>query len=105
VQAHQFDQPADVGLRSAEPQDPVLRAQAPREDGQVDHQRRVGEAKVRQVDDDVARRLQRRGERTTTTPARDAVLIPRDPQDRKLFVKADDLGNLVQTSWSVQAAD
>ena len=42
-----------------------------------------------EVDDDVARGLQRGGERTTAASARRAVLVPRDPQDRQLFVEAE----------------
>ena len=55
VQADELDQRADVrlGMRS----DSVRPARAAAgEHGEVDHQRRVGEAQLGQVDDDVARR-------------------------------------------------
>jgi hypothetical protein len=57
---------------------------------EVDHQRRVREVQLREVDDHVTRRLQRRRDGTPTTPAGGAILIPRDAQDPELFVERDD---------------
>ena len=90
VQAHRgqlvepdgLDQPAYLRLRAGEPQGPALRAQPLREHREVDDDRRVGEAKLREVDDDVARRVQRRRDGTPAAPARRPVLVPRDSQYR-----------------------
>jgi hypothetical protein len=84
MQADRLDQEADVGLRVREPEHLPLRAQALGETGEVDHQRRVGEAQTGQIDDDVARRGQGRGERAPATAARGPVLVSLDPEDREL---------------------
>jgi hypothetical protein len=54
VQPDQLDQRADVRLRRAQLERAPVGPQALRQAGQVDHQRRVGEAQLRQIDDDVA---------------------------------------------------
>ena len=59
----------------------ITRPQPLREHGEIDHQRGVREAQFGQVDADVARRVQRRGERTPAERARRPVLIPLDEQD------------------------
>lgn len=90
MQSHQLDQLADVRLRVAERQRAAVGPQALREAGQVDHQRRVREAQLGQVDDDVAGRPQRRRDGTPTAPAGGAVLVPGYAQDPELFVEGDD---------------
>jgi metal-sulfur cluster biosynthetic enzyme len=57
---------------------------------------------VGEVDDDVARRLQRRGERATTASTGCPVLIPRDPEDRQLLVEVNDVSKLIHTARFVQ---
>ena len=105
VEADGLDQRADVRLRAVEPQRPALGAQALREDGQVDHQRGVGEGQLGEVDDDVARRLEGRGDRPAASTAGRSILVPRDPEDRQLLVEVNDAGKLIQTPELVQASD
>ena len=60
---------------------PALGAQPLREHREVEHQRRVGETQTREVDPQVAGRVQRRGQGSAAQAARRPVLIPRDQQD------------------------
>ena len=80
----------DVRLRMAQPEGHPVGAQAAREARQVDHQRRVREVQLGQVDDDVAGRPERHGERPATPPARRPVLVPGHVQHPQLFVEGDD---------------
>jgi hypothetical protein len=105
VEADRFDQRTDVRLGMREPERLALRAQPLGEAREVDHQRRVGEAEVGEVDDDVAGRGQRGREGPPAAAARDPVLVPLDPQDRELFVERDDPGKLLRTTRFVQASD
>jgi metal-sulfur cluster biosynthetic enzyme len=94
VQPHGLDQEADVRLRMREPQRLSLRAEPLGEAREVDHQRRVGEAQTREIDDDVAGGVEGSGERTPAAAARRSVLVSLDPKDRELCVEADDAGEL-----------
>jgi metal-sulfur cluster biosynthetic enzyme len=105
VQPDRFDQRPDVRLRMRQPERLPLRAQALREAGEVDHQRRVGEAEIREVDDHVTGSGQRSRQGPASAAARDLVLVPLDPQDRELFVERDDPGKLLRTHRFVQAPD
>ena len=80
----------------------ALRAQALREAREVDHQRRVGEAQLREVDDHVARRLQGRGDRSTATPLVVRSSSPDDPEDRQLVVEVNDPRQPIHTAGFVQ---
>ena len=80
----------DVRLRVASESVHPVRAQPLGEAREVDHQRRVGERQLGQVDDHVARRLEGRGDGSPAAAARRAVLVPRDAQDPELFVERDD---------------
>jgi hypothetical protein len=66
------------------------RAQPLREARQVDHQGRIGEAQLGQVDDHVARRTEGDRERASAKPARRTVLLPGNAKDPELFVEGDD---------------
>jgi metal-sulfur cluster biosynthetic enzyme len=103
VQADRLDEHADVRLRVGEPQRHALGAEPLRQAGQVDHQRRVGEPQVGEVDDDVPRGGEGSRERAPPAAARRPVLIALDPEDRKLLVEADDAGKLQRTLGYVQA--
>ena len=94
MQADRLDQRADVRLRMGEPERLARGAQALREAGEVDHQRRVREPEPGQVHDHVARGAQRGRQRPPAPAARRAVLISFDPEDRELCVEADDAGEL-----------
>jgi metal-sulfur cluster biosynthetic enzyme len=102
VQPDRLDQPADVRWRPREPQRALLRAQPLGEAREVDDHRRVGEAEVGEVDDDVPRRLQRGGQGPAAAAARGPVLVPRDAEDRELCIEDDDRGNLLHGERFVQ---
>jgi metal-sulfur cluster biosynthetic enzyme len=58
-----------------------------------------------QVDDHVARGLQRGGQGATAPSTRRPVFVPRDPQDRQLLVEVNDDGKLVHTGGFVQGVN
>jgi hypothetical protein len=68
----------------------AVRAQALRQAGEIDHQRGIGEAQLGEVDDDVARRLERHRDGSAAPAAGGAVFVTRDAQDPELFVERDD---------------
>ena len=73
--------------------------------GRLIHDHRgVGEGEVGEVDDHVAGRAQRSGDRSSPPPARRPVLVPRDDQDGQLFIETDDRGNLLHTCGYVQVS-
>ena len=84
VQADELDQLADVRLRMAQRERAAVRAQSLRQAGQIDHQRRVGEPQLGQIDAYVARRVQRCGQRAPAQAGRRPVLIPFDEQGHLL---------------------
>jgi metal-sulfur cluster biosynthetic enzyme len=102
VQADGLDQGADVGLRVGEPQGHPLGAQPLGQAGEVDHQRRVGEAQLGEVDDDVSGGGEGSRQRAPAAAARRPVLVALDPEDRELLVEADDPGKLQRTLEYVQ---
>jgi metal-sulfur cluster biosynthetic enzyme len=104
VEPDGLDQAPDVRLRAGQPQRAVLRAKALRQAREVDDQRGVGEPQLRQVDDDVARRAQRDGDRTAAAAARRAILVPGDHEDGQLFIETDDRRNLLHTERLVQGS-
>jgi len=93
-----------VRLRAGEPQRAVVCAQPLREAREVHDQRGIREAQLGQVDDDVARRAQRDGDRPAPAADRRAVLVPCDDEDRELFIETDDRGNLLHTDGLVQGS-
>jgi hypothetical protein len=58
-----------------------------------------------EVDDDVTSRLERRGQGSSAASTGRAVLVPRDPQDRKLLVEVNDPRKLIHTERFVQGLD
>ena len=64
----------------ADPWATVWGVLALRQAGEIDHQRGIREPELGEVHDDVARGLQRPGERPPAPPARRAVLVARDPR-------------------------
>ena len=70
---------------------PARVAQAAREHHEVEHERRVGEREVAEVDREVRLEVrQDAGERATAQALRRAILIPPHPEDEVLFVQGDD---------------
>ena len=84
VEPDEPDQRPHLRLRRPQQQRAPLGAEALGEHGEVDHQRRVGEAQLGQIHADVARRVQRRGQRAPAQAGRRPVLIPLDEQGHLL---------------------
>ena len=59
MQADSLDQGVDLRLRAADEQVQALHPKAAGEDGEVEHQRRVGEHELGEIDDDITLRAQR----------------------------------------------
>jgi hypothetical protein len=74
-----------------EPERHAVRAQPLREARQVDHQRRVRERQIAQIDDHVTGRDEGRGEGPAAAAAGGPVLIPLNAEDRELCVEGDDV--------------
>ena len=94
MQPDGLDEPPDLRLRRMEHHAVPALAQAPGDHDEVDHERRVGEVQVAQVDVEVALDGQRARERAAPTPLRGGVLVPGAAQGRGLGREANDRGNL-----------
>ena len=90
VQADVLDELADLRLRAAYSELGARRAQAPREHRDVEHERRVGEREVREVDGDVGAADERAREGATATRLRRPHLVAAAAQHGWAVVERDD---------------
>ena len=102
MQAHQLDQRLDVRLRATQAKLAPPQSQPACENGEVEHQRRVREAELGEVDDHVVRRGQGSGKRTAAASGRESILFPRHAQDSELCIERDDPGKLANTPGYTQ---
>ena len=96
VQPDHLDQRPDLRLRPAQEDRAAALAQAPREHRQVDHQRRVGEHQLTQIDHDVGIRTDRTDHRLATTSLRSPILVSRAAKDRRLLLEVDDVSQPIE---------
>ena len=85
-----LDQGADLGLGAADTDRPAVRPQPPSQDGEVEHQRGVGEHQLGEIDDDVGLRAYRSGQRGAANSLSVAVLIAMTAEGRRLVVEVND---------------
>jgi hypothetical protein len=90
MQADVFDQHGDVRLRAAQRQLAPGLAQPPRDHREVEHERRIGERELGQVDEHVPGRAQRLRERLAAQRLRRAILIAAAAQRRWIVLEGDD---------------
>jgi metal-sulfur cluster biosynthetic enzyme len=94
MQADQLDQHLDLRLGASQPQLALTAAQAPRQRGQIEHQRGVSERQVAEVGDHVAGGLDRAGQGPAPRSLCGAILVPPAPEDRQAVIELDDRGNV-----------
>jgi hypothetical protein len=94
VQADDLDQGEDLRLRSAQADGPAAHAEAPGEQGQVDHHRRVGEHQLAEVDDDISLGADSASYRGATDALRRPVLVTAAAQRCDGVIEIDDGGKL-----------
>jgi hypothetical protein len=75
MQADDLDQCPDLWLSPPEQDRPAVCAQAAGQHCEVEHQRRVGEDQIREVDDDVRLRTNSPGQRSPSASLRGPVLV------------------------------
>ena len=98
-----LDERPDLRLGSAEQDRAAVRTQPASEHGEVEHQRRVGEHEVREVDDDVGLRTNRSGECSATASLCGAILVALAAKRRGLVIEVDDSRNLAKSPHHKQA--
>ena len=91
VQADELDQRADLRLSVAQQDRAAAHPQPARQHRQVEHQRRVGEHELGEVDDDIRLRSDRAHECAAPTRLRRPVLVSAATQDRRFVSKLDDV--------------
>lgn len=96
MQADGLDQLVDLGLRATDEQVQALHPKAAGEDGEVEHQRRVGEHEFGEIDDDVALRAQRTRQRLAPTARGVAIFVTTATQRGGRVIEGDDRGNLLK---------
>jgi hypothetical protein len=94
VDAHQLDHGPHLRLRPAEAQRATLNAESLGENAQIEHQRRVGERQLAEIDDHVALCLDRPREGPSSRTLRRPVLVSLTAQDRGDVIELDDSRNL-----------
>jgi hypothetical protein len=97
MQADGFDQRADLRLGAAEQKDHALDTQATRQDREIEHQRRVSEHQLGEVDHDVALGADRPRQRLTAAALRVAILVSAAAEGRGRVIEVDDRRNLLKT--------
>jgi hypothetical protein len=103
VQTDELDQMHDLWLRTLQEQPPFTAAQAIREHRQVDHQCRIGEHQVTQIDEHVALSAEREHERPSAKALRTPILVPGAKQHRRVVGELDDLRKLQNRPAVTQA--
>jgi len=99
IEPHQLDQSLDLWLGPAQHQRPTSTPQAPGEHRQIDHQRRVGEGQLAEVDDHVVLGRERAGNRSAPASLSGPVLVSATAQRWRFVIEVDDRVNL-QTQGS-----
>jgi hypothetical protein len=95
MEPEHLDQGADLGLGAAHTDRPAVCPQPPSQEGEVEHQRGVGEHQLGEIDDDVGLRADRTRQRGTPKSLRIAVLIAAAAEGRRLVVEVNDPRNLL----------
>jgi hypothetical protein len=94
VQPDQLDQRHDLGLGAAQQNRTAPAPEPPREHRQVEHQRRVGEHQLAEVDDDVTLGPESPGQGPAPEPLCRPILVAATAQSRRLVLEVDDSDNL-----------
>jgi metal-sulfur cluster biosynthetic enzyme len=102
VHSHQPDQSQYLGLGAAEQDRAAAYSQPPCQHGQVEHQGRVREHELAQIDDDITLRADRANQCLSSTSLRCPVLVSAAAQSRGRFIKSDDGRNLPKTTGPSQ---
>jgi hypothetical protein len=97
VQPDGFDQHADLGLGATQQKDHALHTQSTRQDREIEHQRRVREDQLGEVDHDVALGADRPRQRLTAAALRVAILVTAAAEGRGRVIEVDDRRNLLKT--------
>jgi hypothetical protein len=98
MQPHPLDQRPDLRLGAAQQDRPPVGAEATGEDGDVEHQRGIGEDQLGQVDDDVCLGPDGPGQGRTPEALRVAVLITAATQRGRLVIEVNDGETLVNVA-------
>lgn len=94
MQTDLLDHRSHGGPRIAQPKRAPVRTQATSQDGQVEHQRRVAEHEVGEIDDDIPAGLDGAGERPPAVALCRPILVAATAQYRGVVIELDDPGNL-----------
>lgn len=94
MQPHHLDYRAHVRLRVLEAQRAAANTQPPRQGGQIEHQRRIAEGQITQIDGDVASRLDGPGEGLPSVALRGSILVAPAREDCRSVIELDDPGKL-----------
>jgi hypothetical protein len=101
----QLDQRHDLGLRATEPDGAATDSQASSQNRQVDHQRRVCECQLGEVDQHIGLSANRPGERAATNALGDPILVAAAAERGGLFIESDDCRNLPKRTVQAQVGE
>jgi metal-sulfur cluster biosynthetic enzyme len=97
VEPDQLDQMHDLRLGAVEQKPASASAQTVREHGEVDHQRRVGEGQVAQVDQNIALGAEGEHQSPSAEALRASILVSGAQQDRRIVGELDDASETYKT--------
>jgi hypothetical protein len=95
MEPEHLDQGADLGLGAADTDRPAVRSQPASQEGEVEHQRGIGEHQLGEIDDDIGLRADGSGQRGPPESLGVAVLVATAAEGRRLVVEVNDPRNLL----------
>jgi hypothetical protein len=95
MESHQLDQRPDLGLGAPQQDGPAVGPEATSQDGDVEHQRGVGEDELGQVDDDVGLGPDGADQSRPPGPLRVSVLVSAAAEGGRLVIEVDDCETLM----------
>lgn len=98
MQPDDLDQGSDLGLGSAQSECASVSPEATGQHREIEHQRRVGERQLAEIDDHIGLSANRPRQSLTARSLRAAVLIALAAQGRRLVIEVDDRRNLPKRS-------
>ena len=94
VQTDDLDQGSDLGLGAAQSEGSPVSTKAAGQHREVEHQRRVSERQLTEIDDHIGLGANRPGQRLTPRSLRGSVLVALAAQGRRLVIEVDDRGKV-----------
>ena len=105
MQPDRLDQDLNLGLGTDEVDRPPVLAQPTRDHREVEHQRRIGEHQIAEVDDQIRLGADRARQGLPPRALRASILVAATAKSRRLVIEVDDWRNLSKADVRPQDFD